>query len=89
MQEILDAAESPGARPNPLDQMPGVGVDPSLRLGPAARVTQQAGRDRLVRRRVGGAEEGRLVCIRGRANVRICDHVGSHLGGARARANPR
>src|SRR6516225_7579123 len=79
VQEILDAAESPGPGPDPLDETPCIRVDSPFGVADAGGLTEQSGRDRLVGRRIGSAEEGCCVCIRGQGYRRIWDHDRSAL----------
>src|SRR5262245_63302486 len=79
MQEILDAAEPPGPPADPLDEPPRISVDSPLGVARAGGLTEQSGRNHLVGRRIGSAEEGCCVCIRGRGYSRIWDHDRSAL----------
>ena len=56
MEEILDAAEPAGPRPDALDQARGIGIDPRLGRGRTRAPCEQLGRDRLVGRRIGRAK---------------------------------
>src|SRR5262249_21880897 len=74
VKEVLDTAESPGPRPNALDEAPRVGIDPPFGLARARGLIEQGGCHHLVGGRIGSAEEWRGVRL---ANVRIRDHDGS------------
>ena len=64
MQEILDAAEPAGPAADAFDQPGGTGVDPRFGRGRPRRLSQECGRDRLVRRRI-GRDNGRLGTVGG------------------------
>src|SRR5262245_6304199 len=79
MQEILDAAEPPGPPPDSFDEPPRICIDLPFCVTRAGGLAEQSGRDHLVGRRIGSAEEGCCVCIRGRGYGRIWDHDRSAL----------
>ena len=95
-QEILDAAEPAGFRPDRLDEARRARVDARFRRGGARRLRQQARGDPLVGRRIGGGEHrqafgscGFSYGVRAHAGIRATRRSFYPADAPAARAPPR